>query len=539
MALLCVVRPVEGAPRETLRFSDTRTLPALGLQLRVMAGARERPLPIPQAFPYVITTDYAKFKTELFDPRELWVASQHAAEWEDADGNRLILASINGLWPGPFSRPHVLRDDYDAALGKSTPRDGWTPTALATWMNAFAGVNGSTAHRRQPPSPRFNGLAEFRFPATESNLLAYAFQLNPRALGQSQAPTNWLCALFRLSPDTDSTRVQMAVQSRFLHYLTAAPGSPESALAPSARFQIRAQAPGTNLTDVFLASKDQVAASIANLRDWWYAATEHYILISNLSVSERTAIRQLQTDVETLHSVYAKLIPPRVPLRAVSVIRMPATETQYTDYVGPHFSWTGGMWLPSRKELIIRPLDGQGGQARRQNLLHSAYHEAFHQYLYYAYDQIESSPWYNEGHAAMFENVKIQNRGVQVVENPAMAAYLERLFQQRDVKIPEVLQLNLDAFYAQDPPARLANYAVAWALVYYLRTDAARDRRSPYRDLLTRYEDLLWETRDAREATTLAFAELDLGEMAKDFRAFWLSPTRRAHAARVWLTREP
>ncbi len=524
------------APRAELRFTDPRPLTTLGLQLRVMSGSREKPLPIPQAYPYRVRMGAEEFKTDMVDPRELWIASQHAAEWEDGDGNRLSIATVRTMLPGPFEREHIMKDEYDKALEQERAANAWTLPQLGEWMDAFAGTAGGTRVARiNAPSQRFSDVLEFTFPPATSNTLAFAFRLNPAAMGQSHVPASWTCALFHLGPNTDPRTARQSILSRFLLYVTAAPVAKPTPLAPATRFQTAAPQTATAQSPEFLTSRKQVTASLANLRNWWFAETENYILISNMQSSERSTVRQLQTDVENLRLVFRKMIPPRAPLVDVSVIRMPATEEEYIEYVGPDLAWSGGLWMPTRKELVIRPLSGEGSRERRDHLLHAAYHESFHQYLFYALDHVETSLWFNEGHAVLFENVEFRNRGVQILENKDMARLLEQLLPKQEMTLRNVLDLNMDAFYAQSEATRAINYTMAWGLVYYLRQGVAAERKSPYAGLLDRYIDLLWQTRNPAAATDQTFRNVNLLELDRDFRAFWANPRRRAAAERITL----
>src|SRR5262249_48555330 len=86
--------PACAGPRGALGFSESRQLPGLGLQLHVMPGARERPLPTPHIYTYQVRTPTNTYALDMFDPHELWVSAQQAAEWVDGGGNAMVVATV-------------------------------------------------------------------------------------------------------------------------------------------------------------------------------------------------------------------------------------------------------------------------------------------------------------------------------------------------------------------------------------------------------------------------------------------------------------
>lgn len=524
-----------------LRFQDARTLAGMGIQLRVMPACQERPLPTLHVFPYVLEHDGKTVKVDMRDPRELWVAEQQGAEWADAAGNLLVMATVRVPLPGPFPRAHVLDSEYAEARGPDVAPDDWTPAALAKWVSDFMGIADAQPALLSGAPAKFRACYEFTFGATNarSTCLAYAFRFNPQAAGRAQAPSSWFVAGFMLLPGTDVEQSRQAIRSRFLQYITVAPDTATSAVAPSSRLQSRRSAPdGSQPSPDLTASRREVAQSVANLKDWWYVETDNYILLSNMLPTYRSTVRALQDNVEHLHSFFLDLVPPRVPITAVSVVRIPATSPEYVQYVGAGYAWTAGLWMAPRRELVVRSLAEQGGREQRDQLLRTTYHESFHQYLFYALDQVETAAWFNEGQAAMFESVEFQSRGIAIREDPVKAGILLQLIKARKVSVDGLLKASYDTFYADNDAARVANYTMAWGLVYYLRKGLPADARSPYAGLLDRYVDEAWTMRDGETATARAFDGIDREALDRDFRAFWLSPSRRLAADRARFTRE-
>jgi len=226
------------------------------------------------------------------------------------------------------------------------------------------------------------------------------------------------------------------------------------------------------------------------------------------------------------------MIPPRTNITAASVIRVFESAEEYTRYVGANRQWTSGLWVPDKKELVIRPAEAQSTTEQRDRVLHTIYHEAFHQYLFYALDMTDASPWFNEGHAALFEDVEVRNGRATLKEDETKVQILRRLIGSADADVKRMLQLSYEDFYAGDDQTRTAHYVVAWSIVYYLRRAPVADKPAAYRRILDVYMDALWRTRDPVKATDEAFQGIDRSAFQRDLVAFWQSDRKRAAALR-------
>jgi len=524
--------PSRAMAREELRFTEARVLPAIGLELRIMANSYEQPLPALEQFAYSVGSRTAGAeRVAMFDPHAKWVAEQHAAEWHDPDGNELLVAVIRSPPPAPFSRAHVAPEEYARIRAPEVAPAVWTPDMLARWVSAFRSAVPDRADRPAVRPMRLLDLIEFSFSGADSNCLAYAFRLNPQATGQRDASPAWFYAGFRLGPGVDITRARRAVRTRYLQYLGAA-AKPAGRSAPSGPGPTAPSATAPPSAE-WKASRDQAAQSIANLEDWWFIESENYILLTNMKGGMRPTARRLLGDLETLRQAYARLVPARVPITAVSVIRIPAGAPDYKQYVGPALEWSSGAWMPSRKELVIRSLEAMTTQPLRDQLWSTTFHEGFHQYLHDALDQTDTAAWFNEGQAALFETADVRNRGVHLREDPVKVAILAAMLENRAPLLKPMLALDYQAFYGTNELERMQHYTLAWAFAYYLRKGVAAEQRSPYAGLMERYVENLWVSRDATNATGQVFDAVDMDALEKDFKNFWRSPARRKAAERT------
>ncbi|MDA0990845.1 MAG: DUF1570 domain-containing protein [Verrucomicrobia bacterium] len=268
------------------------------------------------------------------------------------------------------------------------------------------------------------------------------------------------------------------------------------------------------------------------MHDWWFVETPHYIILSNLRTQQRSMVKALQVDLERLWPIFEGLIAPTRPMESVSVVRIFSTVEAYQEYVGPEHQWTGGMWLSSQRELVIRPIDQASNAQGRQAILRTAYHEAFHQYVDYALDGIPPAPWYNEGHGMLFEHSELANRGINILEPDHLVKRLRSMISGDGLRLDELLMLSYPDFYADTIERRLDNYARAWGLVYYLRKGIQREKNSPYQYLLQDYIANLRLTSEPESIMSQLLSSADIESLERLVTGFWLSDGRRAAARR-------
>jgi hypothetical protein len=216
------------------------------------------------------------------------------------------------------------------------------------------------------------------------------------------------------------------------------------------------------------------------------------------------------------------------------VIRVFSSADDYLAYMGPEAKWSGGMWTPAKRELVVRPIEFGSVRERKDWLLNVVYHETLHQYLHYAFRAADTPVWYNEGHAMLFEGAEVGRDGIAVGESERRAKKIDELAADDGLDFERVTALSHEAFYAAKAPGekvRETHYATAWALVYFLRKAAPADR--PYSAALDRCRTALKERKPAEAATSAAFEGVDMNQLTADFLEFWKSPTRRTAARRL------
>lgn len=529
-ALLATISFANG--KTEVKFLKTVELPEVNLALKIMPDAKESPPPPPTVYIYRSGDNGREIPREEFAPAELWRNSQIAGRWTDKSGNILTLTVVTAPLITDFPRRHVLREEYSQKLAEAGEPPPWNDQTLTRWVTDFIGTEALPATPSPAMPPRLAGLVEFTVKNQAANFIVYAFRINPNAPGQFGAPTTWFCAILQINRDTDRGKAAGAMAGDFLKSLTIS-GKPRTtgSILPG-RSQDKITASITNRSSEFIASRQQVADSIRNMKDWWFVETRHYIILSNMKSRNSTLLKHILSNVEMLHDCFEQFIPPRADISAVSVIRIFATPEEYLQYVHEGKEWTSGMWMSDKKELVIRPSEWGDNVEKRQHILEVVYHEAFHQYIFYALDQVHASPWFNEGHAEFFSASAISANRLDIPENPDSNIFFNTLIEAGAIDLKDLLHMPYDRFYDADKAIRRAHYATAWALIYFLRKAAPPGKPFPYAAINDAYCDALMQLRDADKATDKAFENVDLTQLQADFIAFWKSPMQRAQANR-------
>tara|TARA_B100000809_G_scaffold261621_1_gene310883 strand:- start:9 stop:1685 length:1677 start_codon:yes stop_codon:yes gene_type:complete len=525
----CITTSQAAQPR--LSLTKMVDLPHAGLKIRLMPSAREIPLRMPIAYQYRNTSTSEPI--EMYTMRDLWLREQHLGRWSDEHDNSLWMAKVDSQMPEDAERKRVLAEHYRD--GERTRPTKWTPESLRVWLGDLTGNAVFKKVFKVKHPTRLRNAYMLQLHNQQETITAYVFQFR-------HSP-QWFAAIFRLNPEADQMAARRTIEKKFIATITLARTSRTGTgnETPSSKFQNFRLHQNRERASDFKTSRDAVISSIRNLKNWWYVETPNYILVSDLTSKHRTFVRQLQTDLEYLRAAYAFLIPPRVDIDAVSVVRVFASPQDYIEYVPAEVEWTSGVWAPARKELVIKQSEQGKTREQRRSSLRVAYHEAFHQYLHYALAQRPVAMWFNEGHADFFAGCTIRGRRLTTDENAWRTETLGLLIDAGAARIGDVLMLSQAEFYGADVPepvrdkVRDRNYTIAWALTYFLRKATLLREYSAYRTLADDYTDAVWDTQDPMRASEITFAQVDMKQLQQDFETFWKSKSARSKAKRLRL----
>ena len=291
-------------------------------------------------------------------------------------------------------------------------------------------------------------------------------------------------------------------------------------------------APKKGASSELQASIDAVVAEIKNQTGWWCLADGDYVIKTNLNPNLKRFPQEILTRCQDLRSYYSRVFPSYVPLKAASVCTVPATSKEFDQYTNDDtLKNAAGLWIPGRKELVIRSEDSRPDAKAKKDLMETVNHEAFHQYLHYALNQEETPTWINEGHATLFENIRLKSRGTIDFLPSTRKEFFFRHQSQIDIK--QIIAMPHAEFY-KNPDV---NYPAVWALCYFLRFGGPLYPDKNYEKVCDRIFTACANGKSEQEANQIGFDGIDMDVLVKDFNAFWKDPKKQAKAEKTDLSK--
>ena len=466
-------------------------LPGTGLRMRVSRLLSPSPLPPPRIQAYRKSD-----LVPLFTPAEWWRFRQTAGCWRGSSGD-VVIGEI--LLPELRTQERfAAEDDLEKTYAASADLEReWGEDRLKAWVGNFfdgevtsvlpwkggRGTTGSVC--------RLAGRDGGSF---EVYLIWPVNDPGRRIALRADAHREAVDSVEFIQPERDLSARQLRVGG----YLG------------DRRSQVSA---------AYQASRRRVLETIRNYRDWWYLETDCYIFISNQE--DKRGMMRIRRELEKARGIFLEYFPLKGEENAVSVIRIFNTRDEYLAYMGESFKWSGGIWMPAARELVISPLEGNAPEKAQAGVIRQVvFHEGFHQYLYYASGGADAALWFNEGTAQYFEGLEFKGTRPGVVLDDGKAAQLRKAVLSGGIALSELLAADRERFYG-DARKRDTYYAVSQALMHYLYKGAVLEGRTAYARIPFRYYDALLESRDGAAATRIALEGIDLAQLEKDFAAFW------------------
>ncbi len=492
--------PVVAAPAarpQPVRSGGTETLDASGLKFKNLKDLK--PLPLP-ALDCRTATEAATGKTvEVYGGVDYWHHDQVVGEWDGPSGRVLVLEV---KYSPESTVPRTVSRESFAEWAKENPLQ--ENPDIATWIKVMTGFEtAATAVKfkaegdvqvTQYGDASEKGCSSLVYVAQSARLkrtLVFVFALNARQV------------------DVEKSRpvVKACVQT--------------IAMYEPKRVEVKQIAnPATggsrkNVSPEYQASRDKVVDGIKNLKGWWVLETEKYIVVSNQQ--NHQVVETIRRDLEKARSGYEAVYPLLDPMKAVSVIRVFNTRDEYLAYVGSSLKWSGGVWMPEKNELVVSDPSWGDNRSKAESVRSTVFHEGFHQYLHYAVG--ETHPWFNEGHAQFFEGMEFTGASFRINLLNEEVGEVMKLAAAGKADVRRMFTMSYKTFYG---PARNANYALAWGLVYYMNKGAFCSKKTEkYAEIPLRYYLAMLKDGDPGKALAAALEGVDLEQFVKDFNAFW------------------
>ncbi len=399
--------------------------------------------------------------------------------------------------PAPDSRPESLPVDGGAeSRPESRPESG--PASREVDPNA-----PKTVREAMLEAGRIVGFDQFR----EKRLKGW--KLKPLSLPNAQLK-EWLLEPPDGQTPTPASRIgYLAVKddgSNIAGVLAYSAAVAEKELVAEMRKVARSLAVRKDLTD----AEDRVEQLYAGkklrniefrvdvrrrlAKGWKAIDTENFIVVHH--TEREILVNKIARDLEAIRPAFIDTFPPVKPVDAVSIVRVCRNQAEYAQYGGPPN--TGGYWHPGNEELVFfdyyqTALDSEKGTAKRstdKDALLVLYHEALHQYIYYAVGQISPHDWFNEGCGDYFSGAIIPQYGDRVKDIGPSRWRISRIKDLHEKKVPGFIGVER-LVKAQRPEyygPEVGNfYASGWAFVWFLKESPEVQKNPIWSGILSRY----------------------------------------------------
>lgn len=522
-AFLTASVPLTGAPRtapERPGMGDAVNYPQKGIRFRIFRGCHPTPVVTHTEFYDVKDTEH---KVKIVELNEIWTIRQTIASFVSESGIS-IKALVPSLPVPKGIKPIRFRiDGEEKECMRLTDFEEWVSSAelpedfdFSRWLEFFGGTGWRDAGDMLKPKTKDLDVKTLIHGSCEFAVLAESKRYPSRRLA--------LIFSFPLYPDSQQKQMLRILESCISSIALTEPQAKKEKEVRKISSQFGKKSSGKMVSEEYSASRERVIASVENTPGWWYMETEHFIIVSN--IRRKRDINLIKNDIDKIYAAYQKIIPPLVPISAVSVIRIFDDHKEFLAFTEAE-DWNAGIWMPRKQELAFF-LDSEADKReqayQREFVLH---HEMFHQYLHYALNGVLTHVWFNEGFANFFEKTVCRSAGKYSI--PIAKEDLEwgkKVLESPYADVNRLLKLSYDEFYDDYEKA----YPAAFALAVFLAKGAQQikdaELRARYLAIPYIYYKTCLETRSHEKAQEAAWKDIDMEEFNEEFRDFWSAKKR-------------
>ncbi len=475
----------------------------------VFQDAVAEPIDLPRATSYFVQgSDGASRVEDRFNVFDMWSSLSVRACWRDAVTNRMAVARFVAPAPAEEDVKTMTRRDFYANLAALNFKDrALVDDAVVCCIPYEADVGYGEKARR---SQRKNLIELYHHPSTNERFLVYSFR--PRS-PESKEKTDWYMVSLEVAPGQDVKDTKERFEVEFMDKISVPPKrerTPKEFMPLDPR-----ELPGER--EIFLSD---LKRSVANYSDWKCTTEKDVAVLDDLGAGTRELFLAAFTNsIPKIRNEYARAVPsPLVSTNHLAIVRAFRDRSDYLNYVGHDKAWTAALWSPVHRELVLCLAD-----ANTDELLKTARHELFHQYLSYAAALVETAAWFNEGHAELFANSHFDEDGTIVFDKPTEnIAFIKQNLEMLGRILPDMFDMDYQSFYAGESLGVVrAKYYLAWSMAYFLEVGAPNMRFQPFRDLRGDYIKELIKTRSVKDATRAVFTPEVRNLFIYEWTRFW------------------
>ena len=511
------------ARKEYLKSGTTIDIPSVGIKIKLFKEMSANPLGSVKIHTLTQRQGTEIKKIDAYSPEDLWIRDQLAGRWM----NKLATISIYRMTLTPpdkipkIYQNLILKDEYRKWKElQSEKKITWDDEKIIKWLQFMTGKQFKSPPETVKKGAPRQAVTKIFSTDSEENSIYYV-------ITSSYSKDKPVLIHIALNPGIDTEKSMKAISTALSAAKLYKPKTTGDKSKRRVVHTSQSLKKEVERSPEYTASRDAVIQSIQNLKTWWYIETDNFVMVANIK-NKKTA-RDLSINLEKSRSVYTKFYPIKKPLRAVSVARMFEERDQYIAYVGEELKWSGGVWISRIKELVVSPMDWGSRSDQRKMMIETTFHEAFHQYIFFATGERETSSWFNEGNAQFFEEMSFRGSKFSIGINKRKAEQMKSLTSLQQIR--NMLKMSPREFYSES--GRDDNYPLAWGLLFFLQKGAPIMRSdNNYHQIPMKYYDAIIETGNPEKATEIAWKGVNLEQFANDFKKFWNSSSLLKKAER-------
>lgn len=488
-----------------LVFLPPKDNPDLALTCALPANAKAEPVEMPHATAFLKSSDAGQQLEDRFDVFDLWRAEAIRGRWRDQDGSRFAICRIPRKLPGDSGGTRTRRD-FAERYSKATlgPKE---LDALDMAVELLVPGDVTLTERFAPRrAQRQNLVALWQYGTTNENAAVFAFR--PRIEGR--LPADWY--LVTLVSDDPEAWDKL---DRWLDDVQGAADAGKGDEPKKGKPKKKVKAADEEVA--LLA--ESYRRNVVNYDDWHFASASNLVVVDNMTETDRRPFIAAMTNIlPRMQAAYRVALPsPLIDDTHIAAVRIFASREEYLAYVGVEMKWSAALWNPQHRELVL--FYPPGGS---ETLLRTVWHEALHQHLDYACSMIQTPPWFNEGHAELFERTHFDMDGRIVFDlDPDAVAAIKENTSALAEYLPTLFDMDYSDFYAGTGEDRQLKYQLAWSLAYFLQVGAPKVRFQPFKNLRTDMMREVVRTGRRDDASRIVMTELVRKDLIYEWRAFW------------------
>jgi hypothetical protein len=239
----------------------------------------------------------------------------------------------------------------------------------------------------------------------------------------------------------------------------------------------------TSLKDLALPEGKRKSIEEGLVKGWNVIVSpkKQYVIVYNTKGKRNDRLAQMVAErIEQIReALYETQFPPKKKIEEVSIVRICGDELEYVYYGGPWGS--AGYWSWRDGELVL--YDAHPAAKLDEDTLATAYHEAFHQYIFYGAGKISPPSWFNEGHGDYYAgarsagdkfkvrpfNWRVKTIKAACRKGPCPKKADGTFDRQKGGYTPLVDFLRFSKGDYYDDETVHLNYAQGWSVIYFLR----------------------------------------------------------------------